>query len=403
MLPTSRFLLALVLGLFMTCNPAAAQTVTILYHFTGGTDGGYPMGTLNLDARGNIYGTATVGGDLVNCAPSGCGVVFELDPSGNYTVLHAFNSLDGSSPQGDLTGDGTGNIYGTAELGGDSQNAGVAFKLDSGGTCTTLHAFTAGSDGGEPMTGFLRDSQNNLYGTALIGGKPNSCQGFGCGLVFKLDSSGNQTVLHNFSFSDGAGPQSDLISDQFHNLYGTTSGGGIYGNPPCVNRGCGVIYRITPSGNEGLLYKFQSKNDGYYPVGRLLADSSGNLYGATRFGGPSSDFGTLFKLNRSGQKVMAHAFSGFPTDGRNPLAGLVPDPAGNMYGTTSGGGVNDGGTIFRISPGGKFQILYSFGGNGAPDGGLPAASLIRDSQGNFYGTTLQGGLFGYGVIFKLSP
>jgi uncharacterized repeat protein (TIGR03803 family) len=199
MLPTSRFLLALVLGLFMTCNPAAAQTVTILYHFTGGTDGGYPMGTLNLDARGNIYGTATVGGDLVNCAPSGCGVVFELDPSGNYTVLHAFNSLDGSSPQGDLTGDGTGNIYGTAELGGDSQNAGVAFKLDSGGTCTTLHAFTAGSDGGEPMTGFLRDSQNNLYGTALIGGKPNSCQGFGCGLVFKLDSSGNQTVLHNFT------------------------------------------------------------------------------------------------------------------------------------------------------------------------------------------------------------
>ena len=388
------------LALLLNANrPAQAQTFTVLYNFTGGSDGGSPMAGLYLDQQGNLYGTTTIGGDFINCAPTGCGVVFKLDSQGNYSVLHTFNSFDGSSPFADLTADASGNLYGTAELGGDSQNAGVAYRLDNSGDNTILHAFTAGSDGGEPIAGFLLDGLGNMYGTATIGGKVTACGGVGCGLVFKLDSVGNQTILHNFSFADGAGPAGDLIADQFHAVYGVTSGGGLLGNPSCGAFGCGVVYRIGRGGNETILYRFQGKNDGYYPFGKLLADGSGNLYGTTRNGGPSNDFGTVYRLDQIGHKTIVHAFAGFPNDGRNPRAGLIRDPAGNAYGTTSAGGLLDAGTVYRLNHNGV-HILHNF--TGSNDGGFPVSSLVRDGHGNLYGTTVQGGLFDYGVIFKIS-
>jgi uncharacterized repeat protein (TIGR03803 family) len=216
--------------------------------------------------------------------------------------------------------------------------------------------------------------------------------------VFKIDSAGKETLLHIFNpFSvggDGGFPLGgSLVRDSVGNLYGTTFIGGIDGG------GEGTIFKLDPSGDETLLYVFGSgSGDGAYPYGTLARDSAGNLYGATNFGG-AFGVGTVFKLDTNNNETIIHSFGG-SGDGAPPGGGLVIDRAGNLYGTTTEGGSSYFGTVFKLDPGGKETILQSFSGK---DGNGPDWGVVRDSKGNLYGTTQYGGAYGGGVVFKITP
>jgi uncharacterized repeat protein (TIGR03803 family) len=350
---------------------------SILYRFTGGADGGPPAGRLVRDSAGNLYGTTEFGGT------SGQGVVFKLDPRGIESVVYSFTGgADGARPQGNLVRDSTGNLYGTAYSGG-AYGFGVVFKVDAGGHEAVLHSFT-GTDGGGPSSGVIRDPEGNFYGTTSFS------------TVFKLDTRSNLTVLHTFTGgADGAGPFSGLVLDSVGNLYGTAVGGGT------PNFGDGVVYKLDPTGVETVLYSFPVEPDGSSPNPGLIHDSAGNLYGTTAYGG-TSNAGSVFRIDASGHEAVLYSFTG-GTDGANPRAGLVRDPAGNFYGTTYGGGVGGQGVVFKLDVHGNETVLHSFGG---PDGANPTAPLIFDHAGNLYGTTLGGGVngpmgFPGGVVFKL--
>jgi uncharacterized repeat protein (TIGR03803 family) len=219
---------------------------SILYSFTGGSDGHSPWGKLIKDVQGNLYGTTLYGGR----ADSEAGVVFKLDVNGTLTVLHAFSGLaDGGSPLAGLVKDEAGNLYGTNTQGGDFScqlpyGCGVVFKIDNTGVFSVLHTFH-GTDGASPAASLVRDNAGNLYGTTVTGGDL-SCfpYGYGCGVVFKVDTGGNETVLHSFGGADGALPYASLLRDAAGNLYGTTSmGGDLNCSPPF---GCGTVFRIPP-------------------------------------------------------------------------------------------------------------------------------------------------------------
>ena len=223
-------------------------TETVLHKFTGGADGSSPQAGLIQDSAGNLYGTAG-GGIVASACPLGCGVVFKLDTIGTYTVLHSFTGgADGGYPEyAGLIQDSAGNLYGTTSVGG-ALGYGVVFKLDTTGTETVLYNFTGGADGGSPQSGVIQDSAGNLYGTALYGGDLSCRLGasFGCGVVFKLDTTGRETVLYSFTGgSDGANPIASLIQDSAGNLYGTASAGGTF-DGACVDYGCGVVFQLQP-------------------------------------------------------------------------------------------------------------------------------------------------------------
>jgi uncharacterized repeat protein (TIGR03803 family) len=366
----------------------AAPAETVLYSFTGGSDGAIPQAGLIADSSGNLYGTTNASGAFFS------GVVFKLAPNRIETVLHAFTGGgDGANPQAGLISDGSGNLYGTTAKGGPSGN-GVVFKLSPGGTYTVLHSFT-GSDGGTPEASLIADSSGNLYGTTEAGGPPaQSCGGLGCGVVFKLSPGGTYTVLHSFAGGsiDGANPAAGLIADSKGNLYGTTAKGGPSGN--------GVVFKLGPDGTETVLHAFTG-SDGANPEA-LLADSKGNLYGTTISGG-GSGAGVVFKLSPGGTYTVLQAFCSISSsgcnEGTNPTAGLTADSSGNLYGTTSSGGPSFEGTVFKLSDG-TYTVLYSF--TGGSDGANPQAGLIADSKGNLYGTTNGGGASGNGTVFELA-
>ena len=378
--------------------PTHAQGVKVLYSFTGGTDGAYPYASLVRDAAGNLYGTTSEGGDFA-CSSAGCGTVFKVDASGNETVLYSFRGgSDGAYPQASLMRDGAGNLYGTTSAGGTSKN-GTVFKVDSTGAERVLYSFRGyPSDGADPRGGLIKDSAGNLYGTTSLGGTTPCNPDTGCGTVFKLSASVNETVLHSFTGvpPDGASPFDGLILDWAGNLYGTTDGGGAYG--------FGTAFKLDTAGNQTVLHSFSEGSDGGLPVGGLVRDAAGNLYGTTSMYGSSFiPGGTAFRLDAAGTLTVLHTFIG-GTDGRNPYDGLVLDAAGNVYGTTAYGGdmscnyPTGCGAVFQLSPTGKETLV----GFNAADGANPWAGLVRDSAGNLYGTTVNGGAYGYGVVFELS-
>ena len=302
--------------------------------------------------------------------------------------------------------DDEGNLYGTTSAGGSSPDCsgdaypgcGTVFKLDKQGHITVLHSFTGGADGTAPWS-LIRDSAANLYGTAVFGAVP-SCY-YGCGTVFKLDAANNMTVVHSFNGLDGSEPRS-LLRDGAGSLYGTSSyfKDGAYGP--------GFIFKIDISGNETILYNFKGYPDGSGPWGTLLRDPKGTLtlYGTT-LGGGAYDAGTIFTLTPKRQETIVHSFSGI--DGSIPLSGLIRDEAGNLYGATQLGGdlsCYDGagcGVIFKFDPAGNLTVLHAFAGY--PDDGAEGTygNLVRDSAGNLYGATPSGGAFNAGTIYKLSP
>ena len=390
----------LLAGLFFSTEKMQAQTETVLYSFPGGRHGNTPAGGLVEDSKGRFYGTTVDGGLLSACGGFGCGVVYKVSPTGVESVLQRFTGgADGANPRGDLVRSASGNLYGTKQFGGSGnlcyEGCGTVFEVTPLGAVTVLYSFTGLKDGGNSAAGLIKDANGNLYGTTVNGG------GFGWGAVFKITPAGKETVLHSFSGgTDGASPYAGLIMDANGNIYGTTSGTQSgYGD---VN---GNVFKLTPTGTETVLYTFSGGADGANPVAGLVEDANGNLYGTTEYGGDLSlcsgfGCGVAFEITAAGTYTVLHRF-GAGTDGRLPLAGLVVDAAGNLYGTTNLGGTSFSGTVFEITPSGTESLLYSF--TGGVDGAFPFAGLLRDAKGNLYGTTFGGGALGNGTVFKLVP
>jgi len=404
--PTASGLAAAVLlaVALIAAHPASAQTETVLYTFHGQQDGRNPLAGLSMDSSGNLYGTTSIG---VN---GESGLVFELSPSGQQTVLLDLSGNGGGQPFGGVVRDAQGNLYGTTENGG-RHISGTLFEVTAPNVAKTLHLFRTGppsfkrevsaKDGTYPAAGPVMDAAGNLYGTTQYGGQ------FGCGTVYKQHGN-TYSILYNFDNTHGCWPLASLILDAQGNLYGTTSGGG--------DHRVGTVFKVSPDGTPTLLYSFTGSNgDGYGPASSLVRDAQGNLYGTTVNGG--SGYGTVFKVTPGGAETVLYTFKGGlgGPDGVNPVGGLVMDSQGNLFGTTEFGGAhpeNCGGTlgcgtIFKIAPNGTETVLYRF--TGKTDGAFPVANLLLDAQGNLYGTTEFGGDSscngggGCGVVFRLTP
>jgi len=340
------------------------------------------------DAAGNLYGTTASGG-------SGFGTVFKLDPASAVTILYTFTGgADGSFPKGSLVLDAAGNIYGTTVRGGLS-GFGTVFKLDSSLAETVLYSFTGGADGAGPG-GLVSDPAGNLYGTAFSGGiTAGPYCASGCGTVFKVDPSGNESTMYSFTgqAGDGMAPTGNVALDAAGNIYGTT-----FANGPA-----GKIFKVDPAGTETIVYSSPSYSG--EPTGELVLDAAGNIYFTKTSGSHCTTVcgGGVLKLDSAGAVTGLHGFAGSP-DGFGPY-GLVLDQTGNIFGTTLEGGTGSCtqgnppvpvgcGTIFEIDAAGNETVLYSL--TGQADGQSPAASLILDAAGNLYGTTST-------TVFKLVP
>lgn len=273
--------------------------------------------------------------------------------------------------------------------------------LASAQTFKVLHAFTYGADASYPIGGLTLDSAGNLYGTGNSGGA------FNYGAIFIVHKSGKEKVLHSFDYNDGAGPAS-LMRDREGHFYGTTAGGGA--SRKCRGS-CGTVFRMDPTGNVKRLFTFPGGAGGWDPIYAVARDREGNLYGTTISGGvPNScggdTCGLVFKLTPAGKETVLYAFQG-SADGGFPSGDLLRDEEGNLYGTASQDGpacLGDCGVVFRVDANGREAVLYGF--TGQADGGEPGGGLVRDKAGNFYGTTSYGGDFSQcscGTVFKLDP
>lgn len=378
----------------------SAQTFTLVHVFHG-ADGATPTGQLVQDSSGNLWGTTSFGGS------DGRGTVYKIQTNANNkeTVLHNFaNGTDGQDPGSGVVLASDGNFYGTA--GGDfSTTFGSLFRVTPAGAFSVLYDFKGGAMAAQP--GQLIAGTNALYGLAGSGGAP-----FNAGMVFRLDPSGETDLYKFIGGADGARPSS-FVRDSAGNLYGAAGGGDL----TCtVNGSCGVLYKIDTKGVYSVIHIFIGL-DGAYPTG-LTLDPAGNLYGTTYSGG-AQNAGTVFELTPAGKFTTIYTFTG-GADGQYPLAGVVRDPVGNLYGTTYLGGVvtsqcyNQGcGVVFALSPSaaGTWHetVLHNFNGN---DGYQPLTPLLLDpSQPALYGSTNVGGDFSCntingssscGVVFKIT-
>jgi uncharacterized repeat protein (TIGR03803 family) len=376
---------------------------SVLYRFQGGTSGAFPFGpysnsgtgtgTLAIDSEGNLYGT-TFGGGI--CGPADCGVVFKLDPAGNETVAHAFSSGEGANPVSGVVLDGAGNRYGTAPLGG-AYNWGVIYKLDHANNYTIIHSFTAAE--GYPSSGIVRDANGNLFGVAVSGGAYTN------GMAFQVDNLGNYWVLHSFNGTDGYHPVG-LLVDGVGTLYGATSAGGA-NEKSCSGNGCGVVFKLDIVGNETVLFNFAGGLNGGEPESGVILDDEGNLYGNTVVNGAHT-FGTVYKLKTTGAERALYSFTG-GADGSIPNGTMVWDYSGNLYGVTQYGGTSNCGVVFRVTPQGQETVLHTF--TGGADGCQPQGGLIRVGANVLYGATFFGGYEGAGTecasngcgtVFKLT-
>lgn len=406
-------------------------TESLLYTFGNRYSEIVAPSALTLDASGNLFGTTYEGGSGRDCY-NGCGTVFELSPSksGQWTANTLYNftgAPGGYNPSCVVIGPG-GRLFGSTSLGGLAQGFnGTIFSLtpSTGGSWTskTVYNFPS-SDGDDSLSMLIADGAGNLYGTTVAGGP------YKAGTVFELSPTSGGTwkeqILYSFpetkllTFPGGAGPDAGVVMDSAGNLYGTTVDGGANNS--------GTVFELSPNPggawSETVLYSFTNDgNDGQHPFAGLVFDAAGNLYGTTRDGGLHG-WGTAFELtpgtNGGWTETVIHSFAGDAADGANPFAALIIDAAGNLYGTTNLGGSSRNcrrgcGTVFELSPraGGSFAetVLYSFT-NANGDGAHPLANLVFDGDGNFYGTTVEGGIVGdcswaglpsCGTVFELSP
>lgn len=370
-----------VLGL-RTAQSAQTHGLTVLYNFSGASDGGDPYATLIRDSAGNLYSTADYGGTAF------AGVVFKVAPDGTETVLYNFSGgADGAQPFSSLVRDASGNLYGTTTMGG-SANAGVVFMVDPAGTETVLHNFVGGKDGTTPTGGLIEDKAGNFYGTTSQGGTSNA------GVLFKINAQGKYSVLHTFTgaTNDGKYPTyTSLLKDSAGNLYGVTEEGGSAGG--------GVLYKFSKkTGTLTILHSFTGgTTDGCNVLGTPFIDTNGNFYGTTSSCGTSS-LGTVWKVSANGGESVLHSFAGGTADGEYPLAGVIVDANGNVYGNTETGGASNLGTVYKISPDGTFRLVHSFAGT---DGKYPYGSFVLTAKGTLFGTALNGGTIGYGTVWEM--
>jgi len=325
-------------GTVFKVSPAGKETV--LYAFKSTSNAAYPQGGVIRDAAGNLHGTTLLGG------PANIGTVFKVDKTGKESVLYNFTGgTDGGNPAGGVITDANGNLYGTTEIGGDlscqvnqMNGCGVVFKLTKAGKLTVLHRFN-GKDGADPAAPLVRDKSGNLYGTTYAGG------GGALGVVFKVSDAGKFTVLHTFHGADGADSGAGLWRDESGNLYGTTYAGGSAGG--------GTVFEVSNSSKERVLYNFTLGTDGGRPGGGLVRDAAGNFYGTTSLGGDlscnnGSGCGTVFKLDSAGKETVLHNFED-KSDGGFPYQTLLRDSSGNLYGTTPGNLEGNWGSVFKLT------------------------------------------------------
>jgi uncharacterized repeat protein (TIGR03803 family) len=327
-----------------------------------------------------------------------------------YRVLHNFTGgRDGAFTSMGLTMVGTGNLFGTASQGGQ-YGYGSTFNMKRAGsawTFSTIYSFQGGNDGYDPFARVIVGPGGSLYGTTSEGGG-GFCNGGGCGTFFNLQPptaickaprcDWTKTILYRFTgFGDGRGLSGDLLFDHSGNVFGTSGGGGDLGG--------GSVYELTPLGGDWTAsahYDFTESRYGRDPQSGVISDSAGKLYGTTQAAG-SHGFGTVFELTPTSSGwalTVLYAFQG-SSDGMAPIGGLLFDQAGNLYGTASSGGSGGGGTVFELTPSGggwAFNLVYSFRGSSGP-----FAGLTSDAAGNLYGTTVGGGTYQHGSVFKLTP
>ncbi|MFI5196989.1 MAG: choice-of-anchor tandem repeat GloVer-containing protein [Thermoanaerobaculia bacterium] len=361
----------------------------LLRTFVDTRDGIVPSDLVLLDDLETLYGTMAFGG------PSSAGTLFSIRSDGSvFQVLHAFAGLmsDGSLPSASVISDGSGYLYGTTYYGGNS-NGGTVFRMrPDGAGFQVLYAFSGGVNDGARPEALLLDRRGTLYGTTLLGGSADS------GTIFKLrtDGTGFQ-LLHDFvgGVSDGLHPATALVLES-DNLYGTTPNGGP--------SDAGIVFTLKSDGTHFRLlhsFTFTSADDGAAPSSSLVLDGSGNLYGTTGYGGTGRR-GIVFRLRTDGTGFqLLHSFGGGAADGSDPSGSLTLDGSGNIYGTTTNGGLSGAGAIFKMrTDGASFQLVHSFNGD-ATEGYVPNAPLILDGLDNLYGTNRSGGSSGGGTIFTV--
>jgi uncharacterized repeat protein (TIGR03803 family) len=397
------------LGVSFWQQPRSAPDYTTIYTFKGSGDGAFPESSL-IAVKGMLFGTTSEGGTGNGsvCQDSSCGTVFTVSISGTQRVLHSFKGYpsDGGSPDYGLTAI-KNSFYGTTPLGGNGQcgtsssgsyptGCGIVFKLTRSGKEDVLYTFEANADGAYPEAG-LTLVNGTFYGTTAQGGS-GSCIGSsfcGYGTVFAVSPSGMERVLYRFKGgNDGLYPSGNLLVANGM-LYGTAQGGA----PGCSRYGCGIVFVVTASGKERVIYRFKEKSDGSGPNGGLVV-LNGKLYGTTGAGGASGK-GTVFEISTTGSERVLYSFKG-GTDGAGPEAGLVA-VNGALYGTTWAGGGSrcqyGCGTIFKITASGTESVLHLYK-YVTGDAEHPKAALT-DLSGTLYGTTFYGG--GGGTVFGISP
>lgn len=331
--------------------------------------------------------------------------IFKIDSKGKESVLFNINGGNvGDFPTGALTQDAAGNLYGVAE--GGSGGAGVVYKLSPQGQETVLFAFQGGLHNTTPKGpagGVLVGKNGNVFGAAQFGDK-QICA-VGCGSIFRLDATGTLHFLHTFTGgTDGGNPIGPLVQDAAGNLYGVTQSGGDLTCPEFFltqGAGCGVVFKIAADHTFTVLHTFAGGSDGAVPQGGLLLDKSGNLFGTTAEGGIAEN-GTVYEIAKDGTYTVFHRFT--QAEGQNPNGGLVEDAAGNLFGTAQLGGSQSLGTVFQVNPDGSAKVLHNFAG--LEDGAVPFAGLFRDSAGHLYGTTVKNFLVQIvqgGNVFEVTP
>ncbi len=388
---------------------AQAQTYSVLHTFTDGQDGAFPEASLSMDVAGNLYGTALLGG-------TSYGTVYRLKRKGSNWIVNPLYSFaggsDGAYPRARVVFGPDGGLYGTTSAGGGSElcsgGCGTVFTVRTSATActaalcpwteTVLYRFVGSADGANPYGDLVFDQAGNIYGTTFRGGSN------GMGTVYELTPSANgwtQNILHTFSGSDGAYPVAGVIFDNLGNLYGTTTEGGPSNG--------GTVFRLTPSGSgwtESVLYAFQDGADGSTIGAGLMLDPSGNLYGASQYGGLGGG-GTVFKLTASSGKwaySLVYSFTGGHSSACGPSGTLVMDGAGSIYGTTVCDGAEDFGDVFKLTPlggGWTYTSLHDF--TGGSDGASPYCGVVFDASANIYGTAVGGGSMGAGVVWEITP
>jgi len=380
----------------------ATSTIAVSFqvlHSFAGAEGETPAAPLVQAADGFFYGVANHGGDFTVLPPDGGGTAFRMDASGSVTTLHTFRGPEGAWPKS-LIQARDGYFYGTATLGGQpsisnlNPGVGTIFRMDATGALTVLHVFPYSIGGGSSQPGpIVQGADGALYGTALGAFGTNAIGGY----VYRFDPiSGDFRHLHDFVGSDGAIPTGPLFQAGDGFFYGTTNQGGLWN--------AGVIYKVDVLGNFVLLHSLSPlyPGEGSEPKGGVIQASDGFFYGTTEHG---TYFGEIFRMDAAGNFTVLHRFDASASDGGNPLSGLIEGGDGFLYGTAKIGGQpvtspSRHGVVYRMDKAGTVTVMHTFTG---PDGYQPWAALVQAADGRLYGSTVVGGAFGLGVLFRIDP